>query len=86
MRRLPHKCLRNLEDCGPLCQIQSTDKSSFVCVGLNFVRDVKQDIYRSCFKTKNTDSMYDMDEFDLLDVAEMHVKAVTMNKRLRAKR
>lgn len=84
-RKYPNKCLRGLDDCGPLCQIQSDDKVSFICCGLNFVRDVKQDIYRSCFKTEDTDSMYDMDEFDMLDVAEMQIRAITMQRRLNDK-
>jgi hypothetical protein len=83
MRELPRKCLRNVDDCGPLCQIVSDDKTSFICCGLNFVRNVKCDIYRTCFKTVETDSMYDMDEFDMLDVAEMQIRAITTQKRLK---
>jgi hypothetical protein len=81
-RNLPEKCLRGLDDeCEPMCQIQADDGDSFICCGLNIQRDVPQDVFTSCFKNHCSDTRYDMDEFDMLDVAEMQIRAVTTYKR-----
>lgn len=61
---LPNGCPRNLE-CQPLSRKESDDGTTFICCGWPNIR--KNDPYRFCFKSEETDSMYDYDEFDLLD-------------------
>lgn len=64
---LPKKCMRKRNDCTPLSLVKATD-NSYMCCGLNFTRNVEIDLYRHCFKTEATDSMYDYSKKDMLSV------------------
>lgn len=62
------KCPRNFTNCKPLSNVISDeDNPTFVCVGLNdgTNRTVEQDIFRHCFKSETTDTMFDLDKYDL---------------------
>ena len=71
------KCPKGLM-CEPLSNVISDDKSSFVCVGLhNTTKEYcPQDIYRHCFKNKETDSMFDYDDYDLKSVISVMSEAL----------
>lgn len=60
-------CPRGLTNCQPLSNIVSDDKKTFVCCGLSDPdsRSRKADKFRNCFKSEDTDSMYDYDERDM---------------------
>lgn len=77
---LPEKCLRCLKDCEPLAQIESDDKSSFICVGKNdgTTRKVNQDKYRLCWHNEETDEMHDYDQRDLTDQASVIIQALSV--------
>lgn len=63
-----NKCPRGLS-CKPLSNVISYEEHTFVCVGLHGEDKIgNEDIYRHCFKSVTTDSMYDYDEYDLLSV------------------
>lgn len=67
-------CLRN-KDCKPISNIVSDN--SFVCVGLhNDTIKFKQDKFRHCFKTVDSDSMFDYDEYDLISVISVFSEAL----------
>ena len=86
-RTLPEGCPRGL-DCQPLHRIQSDDEATFVCCGLHGAVDRvhgtigEDDPYRLCFKTDNTDTMYDYDEADLMDEVEVIVRGLSTARRL----
>lgn len=90
-RELPQGCPRKLK-CQPLHRIESGDGGSFVCCGLRppvYRRLVKKgsldgirDPYRLCFKNDDTDSMYDYDELDLLDEAEVILRGISTARRI----
>lgn len=86
MRTLPSKCLRGDANCQPLSQIASDDGSTFVCCGTSCPdsRSVEGDFLRHCFKSVHTDSIFDMDELDALDVIEVLTCGMSMAKRLPA--
>lgn len=63
------KCPRNT-DCEPLSNVVADNGESFVCVGLHNIvkKNHPQDIYRHCFKSIDTDSIHDYDEYDFKSV------------------
>jgi|LSQX01.2.fsa_nt_gb hypothetical protein len=66
--------------CQPISNVIATDDTSFVCVGLhNEEKEVKQDIFRHCFKSDGTDSMFDYDEYDLISVISVMTEALLLN-------
>ena len=70
-------------DCKPLSNI--VYESSFVCVGLHngdIKDEFSQDIYRHCFKSEDSDSMHDYDEYDLMSVINVMSEALLINKHL----
>ncbi len=80
-RNMPPKCLRGLR-CNPLHAVASDDAMTFVCCGLH--GEEKHDLYRLCFRSETTDSMYDHDALDLFDLAEVAIRAMSTDQRLRA--
>lgn len=79
MRNLPDKCLRSLE-CQPLHAVVSDEADTFVCCGLHGAGG--RDPYRMCFKSVETDTMYDHDKLDLLDMAEVITRSLSTAQRL----
>ena len=77
-RTLPDGCPRNLR-CEPLSRLESDDGSTFICCGWPGVR--KDDPYRFCFKSVETDTMYDYDEVDLLDTILVATEAMSNARR-----
>lgn len=65
-------------DCIPLSNVIASDESSFVCVGLHgeTKEEYQQDIYRHCFKSETTDSVFDYDAFDLKSVISVMSEAL----------
>jgi hypothetical protein len=71
------KCPRGTK-CKPISNIVS--KTSFVCVGKhNEEKEIKEDIFRHCFKSIFTDSMFDYDEYDLKSVIATMSEALLLN-------
>lgn len=79
MRTTPSKCMRGLE-CQPLHAVVSDEADTFICCGLHGAGG--HDPYRMCFKSMTTDSMYDHDEFDLLDMSEVAIRSLSTAQRL----
>lgn len=79
-RTLPEGCPRGRLSCTPLARISSTG-DTFVCCGTPYTVQ-GDDIYRHCFKSETTDSMYDYSELDLIDVMEVCACAMSMKRRL----
>lgn len=74
------KCPRGTK-CEPMSNIIASDNSSFVCIGLhNEEKEISQDIFRHCFKSQGTDSMFDYDEYDLLSVISCMTETLLLNK------
>lgn len=80
-RQTPVECPRELK-CQPLHCVMADDASSYVCCGL--IRFESDDPYRLCFVTPKTDSCYDHDELDLLDIVEVITRGLSTRLRLRA--
>lgn len=85
--RLPGECIRDRDApgavsqrCEPLSQIESDDRTSFYCCGLNdgTTRTQSGDIYRLCFKNGVIDEMTDNDHLDLLDMASVIIQALSV--------
>lgn len=70
-------CPKNT-DCIPLSNVIAIDESSFVCVGLHgeTKEEYSQDIYRHCFKSQATDSVFDYDAYDLKSVISVMSEAL----------
>ena len=70
-------CPKNT-DCIPLSNVIASDGSSFVCVGLHgeTKEECPQDIYRHCFKSQATDSVFDYDAYDLKSVISVMSEAL----------
>lgn len=68
------KCLRK-EKYQPIANIVSD--SSFVCICFN---NKKQDKFRHCFKSMDTDSIFDYDEYDLISVINIFTESLLMNE------
>ena len=79
MITLPDGCPRQLE-CQPLHRTQSDEGETFICCGLH---GGDEDPYRFCFKSETTDSMYDYDEYDLLDTIEVVSRALSTAARIK---
>ena len=79
MRTLPDGCPRGLQ-CKAMARVESDDASTFVCCGLH---DGDDDPFRMCFKSETTDSMYDHDEHDLLDMIEVASRAMSTATRIK---
>lgn len=60
-------CPRGRKDCQPLSNIVSDSDETFVCCGKPDPesRARPQDEYRVCFRSVDTDSMFDLDERDM---------------------
>ena len=80
MIRLPEKCLRGMDDCEPLAQIEATNGESFWCVGENdgTRRDIEQDKYTVCFKSQNVDEEDHYDKRDLTHHAAVLIQALAI--------
>lgn len=83
-RLTPGGCPRGVkaECCEPLHRVMSDDGSTYVCCGM-----VNQpvDSYQLCFVTRQTESAYDCDELDLLDMVEVITRALSSARRLKAR-
>ena len=79
-RQTPGFCLRGTETCAPMHAIVSDDGATFVCCGRQHDGE-SHDPYRMCFKSQTTDTIYDHDELDLLDIIEVATRALSTVKR-----
>jgi hypothetical protein len=75
------ECCRDL-DCQALSLVRSDDGTTFVCCGL--YHEGVADPYRLCFRSATTDTMYDHDILDLLDIAAVIIRGLSAAKRLEA--
>lgn len=73
------KCPRGT-DCKPISNIISD--TSFVCMGYHGSKKEKfpQDKFRHCFKSGDTDSMYDYDEYDIKSVMSVMSEALIVDE------
>lgn len=80
----PEDCPRKKEGCEPFANIVADDGSSFVCCGESdpSSRTVLQDKFRLCFVTPDTDTCYDHDETDLLDLLAVISDALSTARRM----
>lgn len=78
-RTTPPECLRGLA-CDPLHAVVSDDGTTFICCGLHGAGGV--DPYRLCVRSETTDSMYDHDILDLLDLVEVVTRSLSTAMRL----
>jgi len=62
-----------------LSQVLSDDGATFVCCGLNERPD---DPFRHCFKSETTDTMYDHDRRDLIDIIHVLSGAMAAEERV----
>lgn len=78
--RLPKKCLRGLNTCQPLSQLESDDRSTFICCGENdgSMSRVPEDRYTVCLKTEFRDDIRFNDERDLSHQAAVLVWALAV--------
>lgn len=62
-------CPRKLRNCEPWANVVS-EAGTFICCGDSDLesRSVKQDRFRLCFVSETTDTMYDHDENDMMDL------------------
>ncbi len=67
-----------------MSQSVADDGSTFVCCGIGGLasRSVVGDCFRHCFKTENTDTMFDYDELDLLDTIRVMSESLAIRKRI----
>jgi hypothetical protein len=86
MITLPDKCPRGLDFCQPYGQILSTDGSDFVCCGHleEEYRNIPQDRFRLCWKTKTIDEMGDYDRRDLTDTLSVIAQALSVDANIEA--
>ena len=77
------ECPRGKGDCEPWTYIATDDKSSFICCGRSDpdTRSVPQDEFRLCFVTPDTDTCYDHDVLDLLDLLDVISGALALARR-----
>jgi len=78
-------CPRSLCNCEPRANIVADDGSSFICCGESNLesRTVVQDRFRVCFYNEDTDTMYDHDEIDLIDLIAVLSDALAFGLRNR---
>ena len=70
------KCPRET-GCRPISNIVATNKKSFVCIGYHGTKKkYNDDIFRHCFKSVDTDSMFDYDEYDIKSVLSVMAEAL----------
>jgi hypothetical protein len=75
-----NSCPRGLK-CKPISNIVAHDESTFVCIGYhNEENNYPQDKFRHCFKSLDTDSMYDYDEYDLKSVISVMSEALLIEE------
>ena len=86
MITLPEKCFRGYDYCQPWSQIESTDKTSFMCCGLldEDIREPPQDKFRYCFKNESLDEMHDNDKRDLIDTISVMSQALSIQENIEA--
>ena len=74
-------CPRGTE-CKPISNVVADDNSSFVCVGYHnqIKNDYPQDRFRHCFKSADTDSMFDYDVYDLKSVISVMSEALLIDE------
>jgi hypothetical protein len=79
---LPEKCERVFKDCKPLSLIKSED-NTFLCCGLNKKRNAKIDIFRHCFKSGNTDTIYDYSKKDILSTISIFSESLNIMEHIK---
>ena len=67
-------------NCEPIANIIPEDESTFVCIGLHDEKKDNNDIYRHCFKSETTDTMFDYDTYDLISVINIFSEAILQNE------
>ena len=80
MIKLPEKCLRGMDRCMPLSQLQSDCGRSFMCCGENdgSDREYEQDKYTVCFKNDIIDERTHWDKRDITDTASVLIQALSI--------
>ena len=75
-------CPRRLDNCSPISNIVSDDETSIVCIGYHDGRKTSdhQDIFRHCFKSHVTDSMFDYDYYDIKSVMSIFSEAILIDE------
>ena len=83
--RTPEKCLRGLEDCQALAQIESDDGGSFICCGASDEdsRTLKRDRFRFCWKNDTIDQRDDLDERDVKDTISVLAQALSVDANMK---
>ena len=67
--------------CIPISNVVADDESSFVCVGYhNEKKEYPEDKFRHCFKSKDTDTMFDYDEYDLKSCLSVMADALLIDE------
>lgn len=71
--------------CVPLSNSISEDGETFVCCGIckEDLRSVVEDDVRFCFKSETTNTMFDYDEFDLMDQIAVMADALVLSQRMK---
>ena len=75
------KCPKGTE-CKPISNVVADDGSSFVCIGYHNEekKDYPQDKFRHCFKSEDSDSTFDYDEYDLKSVISVMSEALLIEE------
>ncbi len=83
---LPKKCLRERTNCNPYSQIESDDKESFICCGVNdgTISKILQDKFTLCFKNDDVDSITLNDKRDLTHIASVILQALSIIEEMEA--
>ncbi len=71
------KCPKKTK-CKPISNVISSDKTTFVCICFHGKK--KHDIFRHCFKSANTESCYDYDEYDMKSVISVLAEGLLYNE------
>jgi len=81
MITLPKECLRGRDDCEPLSQVKSDDKTSFICCGMNdgTERTVEQDCFTMCWKNQDIDTRDFWDKRDITDTISVMAQALSID-------
>lgn len=74
------KCPKKLK-CEPISNVIPEDISSIVCIGYPTKTNnkYKQDIFRHCFKTEDSDSMHDYSLYDIQSVLSIFSEAILID-------
>lgn len=80
-------CPRGHTNCTPLSNIVSDDGSTFICCGISDEdsRTRRQDKFRNCFRSVDTDSMYDYDERDMKHQLAVMAGALAIEEMIKEK-